>query len=104
MHITVARILFLEDVTHLSSTIFFTSDDHTNPLKIHLKKFTFLTAVKMALSQAAFLVEKALGHGDNATIEQDVSNPARDRQKYADPSGETMKALAWMGKGDVQLS
>lgn len=58
----------------------------------------------MALSQATYLVEKALGHGDNATIEQDVSNPALDRKKYADPSGETMKALAWMGKNDVQLS
>lgn len=58
----------------------------------------------MALSQATYLVEKALGHDDNAAIEQDVSNPARDRKKYADPSGETMKALAWMGKNDVKLS
>ena len=57
----------------------------------------------MALSQATYLVEKALGHGKNAVTEQDVSNPAQDRQKYADPSGETMKALAWMGKNDVQL-
>lgn len=58
----------------------------------------------MATSQATYLIEKALGHGDNAITEQDVSNPARDRQKYADPSGETMKALVWMGKNDVQLS
>lgn len=58
----------------------------------------------MALSHATYLVEKAVGHRDNAIIEKDVSNPALDRKKYADPSGETMKALAWMGKNDVQLS
>lgn len=33
----------------------------------------------------------------------DVTNPARDRSKYADPSGETMKALLWMGKNKVEL-
>ena len=58
----------------------------------------------MSLSQAANLVEKALGHGDNATTEQDITNPDRDRQKYADPSGETMKALAWMAPNNVQMS
>lgn len=57
----------------------------------------------MALSQAAALVEKVIGHGNNANTEQDVTNPARDRAKYADPSGETMKALVWMGKNDVQV-
>ncbi|KUJ16233.1 GroES-like protein [Mollisia scopiformis] len=57
----------------------------------------------MALSQAAALVEKVIGHGNNATTEQDLTNPARDRAKYADPSGETMKALVWMGKNDVQI-
>lgn len=57
----------------------------------------------MALSQAAAGVEKLLGHGDNAITEQDISNPARDRQKYADPSGETMKALVWMGKNTVKI-
>lgn len=57
----------------------------------------------MALSQAAALVEKVIGHGNNATTEQDLTNPARDRAKYADPSGETMKALVWMGKNDVQV-
>lgn len=54
------------------------------------------------MSQAANLVEKALGHGDNAVTEQNMSNPARDREKYGDPS-ETMKALAWMGKNTVQV-
>lgn len=57
----------------------------------------------MATSQGASLAEKALGHGDNATTEQDVTNPARDRQKYGDPSGEKMKALVWLGKNSVKV-
>jgi hypothetical protein len=57
----------------------------------------------MALSQAAALVEKAIGHDDNAQTAQDVSNPGRDREKYADPSGEKMKALCWMGKNKPQV-
>lgn len=56
----------------------------------------------MAMSQSANLAEKAMGHGDNAITEQDMTNPARDRAKYGDPT-ETMKALAWMGKNDVQI-
>ena len=43
-----------------------------------------------------------MGHDDNAITEQDMTNPARDRAKYGDES-ETMKALAWMGKNDVQV-
>lgn len=57
----------------------------------------------MAMSQAANLVEKALGHASGGVTAQDVTNPARDRAKYADPSGETMKALCWMGKNKVQV-
>jgi hypothetical protein len=57
----------------------------------------------MALSQAASVLEKVIGHGGNATTEQDITNPARDRAKYADPSGETMKALVWMGKNKVEV-
>jgi hypothetical protein len=57
----------------------------------------------MATTQAANLVEKAVGHGENAVTEQDLTNPARDRQKYGDPSGETMKALTWVGKNTVKL-
>lgn len=57
----------------------------------------------MALSQAANYLEKAIGHKDGAVTDQDMTNPARDRAKYADPSGETMKALCWMGKNDVQV-
>ena len=57
----------------------------------------------MALSQAAAILEKVIGHSDNATTEQDVSSPGRDPAKYADPSGETMKALCWMGKNNAQV-
>jgi threonine dehydrogenase-like Zn-dependent dehydrogenase len=56
----------------------------------------------MAMSQMAFKAEQAIGHGDNAVTAQDVTNPANDREKYGDPS-VTMKALAWMGKNDVQV-
>jgi len=57
----------------------------------------------MAMSQAANLVEKVLGHNDNAVTEQNITNPARDRAKYADPSGETMQALVWNGKNSVKV-
>ncbi|EKD21661.1 uncharacterized protein L3040_004884 [Drepanopeziza brunnea f. sp. 'multigermtubi'] len=57
----------------------------------------------MALSQAAALVERVIGHDTNATTAQDISNPARDRAKYADPSGEMMKALVWRGKNTVKV-
>ena len=57
----------------------------------------------MALSQAAYAAEKLMGHGDNALTEQDITNPGLDRQKYADPSGELMKALVWLGKNKVEV-
>jgi len=57
----------------------------------------------MAMTQAANLLEKALGHGGTATTEQNLSNPDRDVAKYADPSGEKMKALVWNGKNDVRI-
>ena len=57
----------------------------------------------MAMAQAANLVEKLVGHRENAITEQNLTNPARDRAKYADPSGETMKALTWMGKNTVEV-
>jgi threonine dehydrogenase-like Zn-dependent dehydrogenase len=56
----------------------------------------------MALSQVAAKVEQFLGHNDNATTAQDITNPARDRSKYGHPT-ETMKALAWMGKNKVEV-
>lgn len=57
----------------------------------------------MALSQGAYVLEKAMGHRDNSITEQDVSNPAIDRSKYADQSGGTMKALLWEGKNTVKV-
>ena len=57
----------------------------------------------MALSQAAAYLEKAIGHGNNANTEQDLTNPSKDAEKYADPSGEKMKALVWNGKNDVKV-
>ncbi len=57
----------------------------------------------MAMSQAAFKAEQALGHGDNAVTEQDITNPNRNIEKYADTS-EKMKALVWMGKNKVEMS
>ena len=53
------------------------------------------------MSQAARQAEKAIGHGDNATTAQNVTNPGND-ESTADYS-ETMKALAWYGKNDVQM-
>lgn len=57
----------------------------------------------MATSQAAYAAEKVIGHDTNAITAQDISNPAADRAKYADPSGEKMKALCWMGKNKVEV-
>ncbi|KAK5462939.1 hypothetical protein LTS15_002651 [Exophiala xenobiotica] len=57
----------------------------------------------MALSQAAAVVESLIGHGGEATTEQNLSNPAKDPSKYADPSGEKMKALVWNGKNSVKV-
>lgn len=52
------------------------------------------------MSQAAFKVEKALGHDDNAITAQDVTNPSQ----YDGAAGEgKMKALAWMGKNKVEV-
>jgi len=57
----------------------------------------------MAMSQAAYAAEKAIGHDDTAVTQQDISNPAVDREKFADPSGERMKALVWMGKNKLEV-
>lgn len=56
----------------------------------------------MALSQAALKMEEAIGHQDNATTAQDVTNPAMSREQWGDPS-EQMKALVWMGKNTVKV-
>jgi hypothetical protein len=52
----------------------------------------------MATSQAAYGLEKAVGHDDSAILRQDVSNYGN-----AGDSSQTMKALCWMGKGKVQV-
>jgi threonine dehydrogenase-like Zn-dependent dehydrogenase len=57
----------------------------------------------MALSQAASLLEKTIGHTGDASTEQNMSNPANDPRRYADPSGEKMKALTWEGKNTVRV-
>lgn len=44
-------------------------------------------------------MEKAVGHDDNAIIQQDVSS-----YEQTGEAGETMKALAWMGKNKVEMS
>ncbi|KAH7313868.1 chaperonin 10-like protein [Stachybotrys elegans] len=53
----------------------------------------------MATSRAAYAAEKAIGHDDNAIIEQDVSN-----YSGVGDSSETMKALTWQGKNKVEMS
>lgn len=55
----------------------------------------------MAMSQAAWKAEQALGHGDNANTAQDVTNPGL-KAEWGN-SNETMKALAWMGKNKVEV-
>jgi hypothetical protein len=59
------------------------------------------------MSAQNFLAKKAeavLGHDDkDRATHTDISNPDRDGGKYADPSGEKMKALVWMGKNDVRV-
>ncbi|KAI5299922.1 hypothetical protein KEM55_000982 [Ascosphaera atra] len=39
----------------------------------------------------------------NATIPQDISNPEKDDSKYGKQTGETMKALVWLGTEKVAL-
>ncbi|KAF7563227.1 hypothetical protein G7046_g932 [Stylonectria norvegica] len=52
----------------------------------------------MATTKAAYQVEKLVGHGDNAVTAQDVTN-----YEETGEAGETMKALAWMGKNKVKM-
>jgi hypothetical protein len=53
-------------------------------------------------SQAAYKIEQAIGHDDNATTQQDVSNPGLKGNRYGQES-ERMKALVWMGKNTVEI-
>ncbi|QDS71194.1 hypothetical protein FKW77_010251 [Venturia effusa] len=54
------------------------------------------------MSQAAYKLEQAIGHGTDATTAQDVTNPSNDGGKYGDAT-EKMKALAWQGKNTVEM-
>jgi hypothetical protein len=53
------------------------------------------------MNAAANLLEKKMGDITVATTP--FANPADDAARFADPSGEKMKALAWFGKNDVRV-
>jgi threonine dehydrogenase-like Zn-dependent dehydrogenase len=55
----------------------------------------------MALSQAAYKMEQATGHGGDAITKQDIAHPSSS-DNTGDAS-ETMKALCWQGKNTVQV-
>ncbi|CAG8140397.1 unnamed protein product [Penicillium nalgiovense] len=54
----------------------------------------------MAMTQAANLVEKAVGHGDNATITTDVSSYDNE---HGVETGEMIQATTWQGKNKVKV-
>lgn len=54
----------------------------------------------MAATQAANLVEKAIGHGDTATTTTDISNYDNE---YGVETGEKILATVWEGKNEVGL-
>jgi threonine dehydrogenase-like Zn-dependent dehydrogenase len=55
----------------------------------------------MAMSQAAYGLEKAIGHDDSSILQQDVSHYSAENGT-GEPN-ETMKALCWMGKNSVKV-
>ncbi|CAI7578353.1 hypothetical protein PCG10_003082 [Penicillium crustosum] len=54
----------------------------------------------MAMTQAANLAEKILGHGDNATITTDVSSYDNE---HGVETGEMIQATTWQGKNRVKV-
>ncbi|KAJ5164951.1 uncharacterized protein N7500_006781 [Penicillium coprophilum] len=54
----------------------------------------------MAMAQAANLVEKILGHGDNATVTTDVSSYDNE---HGVETGEMIKATTWQGKNRIKV-
>ncbi|PWY86380.1 alcohol dehydrogenase [Aspergillus sclerotioniger CBS 115572] len=54
----------------------------------------------MAATQAANLVEKAVGHSGNATVTTDISNYTGE---YGQETGEKIKATIWQGKNQVEV-
>lgn len=55
----------------------------------------------MAASQAAGVVEKVIGHGDNAAVTTDVSNYAKN--EYGQGTGAKIKATTWQGKKNIKV-
>lgn len=56
------------------------------------------------MNTAANIFESRMRKGEGqADVVTDVANPAKNAEKWADTSGETMKALAWKGPNDVQM-
>lgn len=59
------------------------------------------------MNVAANLAERILRQShegaESSVVTTDVSNPARNIPEWADPSGEKMKAVAWMGKNKVEV-
>ncbi|KAJ5794719.1 Alcohol dehydrogenase superfamily zinc-type [Penicillium paradoxum] len=54
----------------------------------------------MAMSQAANLVERIIGHGDNATVTTDVSHY---NNEHGMETGEMIQATTWQGKNTVKV-
>lgn len=52
----------------------------------------------MASSQAAYKLEKAVGHDGSTITQQDVTN-----YESTGDNSQTMKALTWQGKNKVQI-
>ncbi|GAB1218569.1 hypothetical protein ATERTT37_007828 [Aspergillus terreus] len=55
----------------------------------------------MAASQAANLVEKAVGHSDNATVTTDVSS--YNKKEYGAETGPPIQATTWQGKNSIAV-
>jgi hypothetical protein len=55
----------------------------------------------MAASQATGLLEKVIGHGDNAAVTTDVSNYAKN--EYGQETGARIKATTWQGKNNIKV-
>lgn len=55
----------------------------------------------MAASQAANLLEKTVGHGDNATVTTDVSN--YNKNESGAETGPPIRATTWQGKNSIAV-
>jgi hypothetical protein len=54
----------------------------------------------MAATQAANLVEKAVGHSGTATVTTDISNY---NNEHGVETGEKIRATVWQGKNSVEI-